>query len=510
MMELLTAFNVFILVYFALLNGTYLILSLTAFRSLRRYTDRLESLQIDDLLASSGGLPISLVVPAFNEAATIVPSVRSLLTLMYADYEIVVVNDGSTDETLEVLLAAFDLEPIVRVPTSDLPTAPVHAAYQGVRHQNLVVVDKANGGKADALNVGLNYSRSALFCAMDADTILEPDALARVVRPFLEDASTVAVGGIVRIANGCSIDGGSVDDVKLPDSVLVRFQVLEYLRSFLSARVGWNTIGATLIISGAFGAFRRSVVADAGGFDTGTVGEDMELIVRLHRHCRDLGNPYRIEFIPDPVAWTEAPETVSQLGRQRDRWQRGLAQVIWRHRRMVMNPKYGVPGVVALPYYLVFELLGPVIELLGYAAFVVAVITGQASAVYTVAFLAIAVFLGSAISISAVALEEISFRRYRRFSDLLALLGVALAESFGYRQMSIWWRLRGLVAAARSDLQWGAMERRGLERSAGQVDDPTDRDEAATEREVPARAADAEVEIIVTDHDVVAEQTVPK
>lgn len=175
-----------------------------------------------------------------------------------------------------------------------------------------------------------------------------------------------------------------------------------------------------------------------------------------------------------------------------------------------MNPKYGVPGVVALPYYLVFELLGPVIELLGYAAFVVAVITGQASVVYTVAFLAIAVFLGSAISISAVALEEISFRRYRRFSDLLALLGVALAESFGYRQMSIWWRLRGLVAAARSDLQWGAMERRGLGQSAGQVDDPTNRDEAATEREVPARAADAEVEIIVTDQDVVAEQTVPK
>ena len=492
MIDFLTAFNIFILGYFAVLNGTYLTLSLTAFRSLRRYLDRLESLQIDDLLSSSGGLPISLVVPAFNEAATIVASLRSLLTLQYADYEIVVVNDGSTDRTLAVLLDAFDLEPVVRVPTSDISSAAVHAVYQGVQHQNLVVVDKANGGKADALNVGLNYSRSALFCAMDADTILEPDALARVVRPFLEESSTVAVGGIVRIANGCTIDAGAVDDVRLPNSILVRFQVLEYLRSFLSARVGWNTIGATLIISGAFGAFRRSVVADAGGFDTSTVGEDMELIVRLHRHCRDLGRPYRIEFIPDPVAWTEAPESVRQLGRQRDRWQRGLAQVISRHRRMVMNPKYGVTGLVALPYYVVFELLGPLVELLGYAAFAVALITGQASVAYTVAFLAVAVFLGSAISVSAVALEEISFRRYRRFEDLLALLGIALVENFGYRQMSTWWRLRGLVSATRSDLRWGAMERRGLERTEDKAPDLRGETTSAAWHEGSAQPAESE------------------
>ena len=463
MTNLLNAFNAFIIVYFVILNGTYLLLSLTAFRSLRKYVDRLESLQIDDLLSSSGGLPISLIVPAFNEAATIVASIRSLLTLTYADYEIVVINDGSSDDTLGALIDAFGLEQVVRVPTSNLGSAAVRGVYQGVRHQNLIVIDKANGGKADALNAGLNYSRSALFCAMDADTILEPDALARVVRPFLEDASTIAVGGIVRIANGCSVDGGSVDDIRLPKSMLARFQVLEYLRAFLAARVGWNTIGGTIIISGAFGAFRRSVVAEAGGFDPTTVGEDMELIVRLHRHCRDRDIPYRIEFIADPVAWTEAPERVAELGRQRDRWQRGLAQVITRHRRMIANPKYGVPGMMALPYYVVFELFGPIVELLGYFAFAVAVVTGRASAVYVVAFLAVAVFLGSALSVAAVALEEISFRRYRRFGDLVTLLGVALIENFGYRQLSTWWRLRGLVSATRGDLKWGAMERQGLE-----------------------------------------------
>ncbi len=467
MTSALTAFNIFIIIYFVVLNGTYLLLSFTAFRSLRRYMDRLDSLQIDDLLASSGGLPISLVVPAFNESASIVPSVRSLLTLTYADYEIVVVNDGSNDDTLRSLIDAFDLEEVTRVPTSSIPCAPVSAVYHGVRHQNLTVIDKANGGKADALNAGLNYSRSALFCAMDADPILEPDALARVVRPFLEDGSTVAVGGIVRIANGCRVSGGSVEDIRLPRNMLARFQVLEYLRAFLAARVGWNSIGGTLIISGAFGAFRRSVVAEAGGFDPDTVGEDMELIVRLHRHCRDRGTPYRIEFIPDPVAWSEAPERVAELGRQRDRWQRGLAQVMVRHRKMIANPKYGVPGLVALPHYLLFETLGPIVELLGYFAFALAVVIGVASFGYIVAFLAVAVFLGSALSVAAVALEEISFRRYRRSRDLLTLLGTALIENFGYRQLSSWWRLRGLVSAARGDLEWGAMERRGLEVTSG-------------------------------------------
>ena len=513
MIEILFAFNVFILVYFAVLNGTYLILSLTAFRSLRRYIDRLESLQIDDLLQSSGGLPISLVVPAFNESETIVASVRSLLTLQYADYEIVVVNDGSTDQTLDVLLDAFDLEPIVRVPTSDLPSALVHAIYQGVRHQNLVVVDKANGGKADALNVGLNYSRSALFCAMDADTILEPDALARVVRPFLEDASTVAVGGIVRIANGCTIDGGSVDDVKLPDSILVRFQVLEYLRVLPFGARGLehdrrdaHHLGRVRGLPTFRGRRRRWFRHRHRRRGHGTDRAAPSALPRS-RTTRTGSSSYQI-----PVAWTEAPESCRvSSGRQRDRWQRGLAQVIWSS--SPDGPESEVRcsrACCASRTTSCSSCLGPVIELL---------VTPRSSLPSSPAkprsctrwrSSSIAVFLGSAISISAVALEEISFRRYRRFSDLLALLGVALAESFGYRQMSIWWRLRGLVAAARSDLQWGAMERRGLGRSAGQVDDPTNRDEAATEREVPARAADAEVEIIVTDQDVAAEQTVPK
>jgi len=462
----LTIFNIFILVYFAVLNGFYLVLSLIASRSLRVYVQRLKSLDIDDLVSSSGGLPMSLLVPAYNEVETIVESVRSLLTLRYADYEIIVVNDGSSDATMVRLVAAFELDRIERVATADVPTAVVRQVYRSRRHPNLIVVDKENGGKADALNAGLNYSRGAIFCAMDADTLLEGDALARVARPFLEDSSTVAVGGIVRVANGCHVDAGTIDDIQLPKQVLPRFQVLEYLRAFLASRVGWDTLGATLIISGAFGVFRRATVRAVGGFDTNSVGEDMELVVRLHRYCRDNGIPYKITFIPDPVAWTEAPERLAQLSSQRNRWQRGLAQVIVRHRGMIGNPQYGLPGMVALPYFVAFELLGPVIELLGWVAFLWAAYLGVVSVAQAVAFLALAVFLGSAFSVVAVALEELSFRRYRRFRDLAVLLGLALVESFGYRQLSTYWRLRGLISAVRKDRTWGEMERSGFAHTA--------------------------------------------
>ncbi len=462
MTGLLQGFNVFILIYFAVLNGFYLFLSILAFKSLRTYVLRLRSLNIEDLVSSSGGLPVSLIVPAYNEAETIVESVRSLLTLRYSDYEIIVVNDGSTDTTLVRLIAAFDLRRIERVATSDVSTEPIRHVYQSSRHPSLFIVDKDNGGKADALNAGLNYSRGAIFCAMDADTLLEADALARVARPFLEDTSTVAVGGIVRIVNGCEVDGGSIGDIGLPKKLLPRFQVLEYLRAFLASRVGWDRLGATLIISGAFGAFRRSTVGAVGGFDTRSVGEDMELVVRLHRYCRDNAIPYKISFIPDPVAWTEAPEKLSQLAAQRDRWQRGLAQVIVRHRSMIGRRRYGIPGMVALPYFVAFELLGPVVELLGWIAFLIALSLGLVSLVHAVTFLALAVFLGSALSVASVALEEMSFRRYRRSRDLVTLLGLALIESFGYRQISTYWRLRGLISALRRDGTWGEMQRGGF------------------------------------------------
>ncbi len=462
MLVVLDIINVLALIYFAALNVTYLALTLAAFPRTHRYIARLKSLHVDELLSAAGSLPISLLVPAYDEEATIVEATRSLLTLRYPEYEIIVVSDGSTDATIGVLTEAFDFRPAHRMPTSVIPTAEVRRVLRSQVHPHLWLIDKANGGKADALNAGLNYSRYPLFAALDADTLLEPDALIRIVRPFLEDQRTVAAGAMIRIANGCRISGGEVEEVALPHRLIPEIQIVEYLRAFFVGRTGWDAVGGTLIVSGAFGVFRRSTVAAAGGFSTDTVGEDMELIVRLHRYCRENNIPYRISFVPDPVAWTEAPETLRSLGRQRSRWQRGLAQALTRHLPMMGRPRYGTPGVLAYPYHFFLELFGPLIEALGYLSFGLSLALGVASPRFVILFLFLSIFLGSALSVAAVALEEMSFRRYTKGRDLAVMLGLALVETLGYRHLNTYWRLKGMWAFLRGDNDWGTMDRRGF------------------------------------------------
>lgn len=459
---ILRGINYITLAYLVLLNISYLLMAVLALWVLRFYMRRLGSVSLDDLVAAQTTPPVTLIAPSFNEEATCVESVTSLLSLEYANYEILVVNDGSKDDTLGRLQEAFDLELTVRFPSAELPTAPIRGVYRSRMYGNLWVVDKKNGGKADTLNAGLNYCNTPLFCAMDADSLLERQALTRVVRPFVEDSRTVATGGIIRIVNGCRVSAGVVKEVRLPDNRLARIQVLEYLRAFLFGRVGWSAFNAMLIISGAFGVFRRDLVVDAGGFSIDTVGEDMELVVRMHRYCLERKIPYRIVFVPDPVAWTECPETMRVLSRQRDRWQRGLMQVLTRHRRMLFNPRYGRIGMVAFPYFFLFEMLGPVIEILGYLIFMVSLLLGAVSPLFAVAFLMAAVIYGIALSLAAVLLEEISFRRYERFRDLLKLMGLAILENFGYRQLTTYWRAKGIWSYLRKVETWGKMERKGF------------------------------------------------
>ncbi len=388
--------------------------------------------------------------------------VRALLGMEYPTFQVLVVNDGSTDETLPRLKEKFKLHSAPRFPVAEIPTASIRGVWHNTAYPDLWVIDKENGGKADALNAGLNYCRTPLFCAMDADSLPERDALTRLARAFMENVFMVAVGGIVRIANGCTFRSGILVEARLPKSLLARFQVLEYLRAFLSGRMGWDAIRATLIISGAFGMFRRSAVVAAGGFLTETVGEDMELVVRLHRHFREKREPYEIGFVPDPVAWTEAPESLRQLGHQRDRWQRGLIESLMRHRRMLLNPRYGRIGLLAFPYYFFLEMIGPLIEAVGYVTFATAVLLGRASLPYMLAFVALASVLGVALSIAAVGLEELTFRRYPRMRDLVHLFALAVIENFGYRQVISFWRLRGIVSKARGVKTWGEMKRTGF------------------------------------------------
>ena len=460
---LLDAFNVVVLAYFVILNIGYFLTGLFAFRSLRRYVRRLQTLDIEDLLGSAGMPPITLIAPAFNEEPTCVEATRSLLTLRYGDFEVLFVNDGSKDGTMLRMIEAFALEPTYRLPTGEIPTkGAIRGVYRSASHPKLWVIDKENGGKADTLNAGLNFCRTPLFCGMDADSLLEREALTRIVRPFVEDARTVAAGGIIRIVNGCTVGEGAVTNVRLPSELVPQLQVLEYLRAFLAGRMGWHELEATLIISGAFGVFRRDIVVEVGGYATDTVGEDMELVVRLHRHCQEKRIPYTIGFVPDPVAWTECPVTLAVLGRQRDRWQRGLIETLWRHRVMMFNPRYGRVGMIAYPYFVFLEMLAPLVEVFGYLTFVIALLLGRVSDVYAVAFLTLAIGLGIGLSITAVALEEMGFRRYPNRKDLYRLIGLAVLENFGYRQLTTYWRLRGMYNLLRKKHAWGIMERRGF------------------------------------------------
>lgn len=453
------------LFYLLTLNTSYLLMSLLSLRALRKYTRRLKSFSVEQMLSSAGAPPISLLVPAYNEEATCVESVRALLNLQYPDFEMLVINDGSKDQTLQRLLEAYDMQLSPRMPIADLPTQPVHALYRSQKFPQLWLIDKANGGKADALNTGINFCQSPLFCAIDADSLLEPDALLRVVRPFLEQADTVAAGGIIRIVNGCQVAQGVVQRVRLPQSLLARFQVLEYLRAFLAGRMGWGELGTTLIISGAFGLFKRSRVVEVGGYDTQTVGEDMELVIRLHRDSMEKKIPYRMAFVPDPVAWTECPEDLRILASQRNRWQRGLMDALYKHRVMFFNPRYGRLGMLTYPYFFILEMLGPVLEVLGYASVILAWTLGLLSETFLLAFFLVAFVYGGILSIFAVALEELTFRRYQNLQDLSRLMLTGFLESFGYRQLLTWWRFRGMIQRLthRRQHSWGQMTRKGFQ-----------------------------------------------
>ena len=457
------AYNHLVLLYFFAINTQYLILMLVGFRETRRALREMQWRDVRRLMRSPLTPPISVIAPAYNEESNVAVSTRSLLMLNYPEFEVIVVNDGSKDRTLEVLIERFGLRPVPRSFEYAVPCRPVRTVYESPEHPNLVVVDKENGGKADALNAGLNLALYPLFCAIDADSVLEEDALLRVVRPFVEEPGvTVATGGIIRIANGCTVRAGRVVEVRLPRRFLPLVQIVEYLRGFLFGRMGWSAINGLLIISGAFGLFDKRAAILAGGYAHDTVGEDMELVVRMHRRLREEGVPYRVRFVPDPVCWTEAPESLRVLRRQRNRWHRGLIDTLWRHRAMLGRSRFGAIGLLAMPSFLVFEMLGPLVELSGYLIVPLCYLLGILDIRFMLLFLILAVLYGILLSVSAVLLEDMAFRRYPRARDLVLLVLVGIAENLGYRQATAWWRTRAFWDYWRGDLGWGRMERRGI------------------------------------------------
>lgn len=457
----LTSAQWFFLSYFVLINGVYILLNILSIIYIRKYTQERDIDKIPPFY-SAYAPSISLIVPAYNEEVTIAASIRSLFQLLYPEYEIIVVNDGSKDKTLEVLIQEFSLVRLPETYTKTLHSENINAVYISTCHYNLRVIDKANGGKADSLNAGISLSESTLVCCVDADSILQPDSLMRVVQPFIEDPEMIASGGTIRVANGCSFSGSFLTKAGLPKNIIALIQVVEYLRAFLFGRLGWSPMNALLIISGAFSVFRRDAVLEAGGYRTDTVGEDMELVVRLHHHYRLSGKPYKISFVPDPICWTEVPEDLKTLRNQRSRWQRGLGESLYLHRRLLFHPKSGLVGWLAYPFMLLFELLSPVIELVGYIFMIAGYFFGVVSWEAFVAFLTVAIGMGFIFSLSALLLEEISFHVYARVSDIFRLAMAVLIKNFGYRQMTLLWRTQGLIHWMRKKKAWGEMKRKSF------------------------------------------------
>ena len=452
----------FFFIYFFFLNSGYLLLNFLASFKVGGY---LESKDISSLpqVYSDLELPISILVPAFNEAITIEEAVRSLLQLRYSEFEVIVINDGSSDNTLQILKQAFMLKEIPEAYRVRLATQPVRAIYRSLNHPNLRVLDKENGGKADSLNAGINDARYPLYCGVDADSMLHPESLRLLVRSFLEDSSTVACGGTVRLANGCEIKGGVLERTGLPGNFLALFQIVEYLRAFLFGRLGWVPLNALLIISGAFGLFHKETVVRVGGYRANTVGEDMELVVRLHRVLRREGRAYRITFVPDPVCWTEAPEDLATLKNQRIRWQRGLGESLSLNWSLMFSRSGGLPGWFAFPFMVFFEWWGPVFEIVGYVFMFGAYAIGILNPEAMIAFLLVAIGLGVLLSTSSLLLEERSFHIYPKSGQTLLLFCGAVMENFGYRQLLVLFRLYGLLQSLfHTKSRWGRMRRRTL------------------------------------------------
>ena len=463
---LLHGFDVVILVYFVAVNSSYLMLVLLAARALWRHLRRSRFVEHEDSFATPTTRPVSLVVPAYDEAVSIVASVRALLALHYPSFEVIVVDDGSRDATFDRLASTFDLVPTNRVIPCDVPVraAPdsVHVPRDG--RTPLVVVRKQNSGCSDSLNVGINVARFPLVGTIDADSILDRESLLRVTRPFLDDPErVVATGGVVRAVNGCQVVDGAVIEARMPRRWLARIQVIEYLRAFMLGRVGWSSLGSLVLISGAFGLFRRDVVVGIGGFDADCVGQDFEIVTRIHRLMRQERRDYRVVFVAEPVAWTEVPSTARVLARQRRRWHRGLWEVLRKHRAMLFNPCYGRIGLIALPYYVVFDLLAPLLELLGLVLVPLGLLLGVVDVGFAVWFLVFAYGYGFVVSLAALAVEEFSFRRYPRWIDLATAMGAAIVENCGYRQFTAVWRLQGWWGALRGrQAVWGEMARQGF------------------------------------------------
>lgn len=469
-------FNYLLIYYSIAINLIYLALLFFSYISANKQ-NRLWGLKSITMLFKKKILPsISIIAPAYNESKTIIESANSLLNLRYPDYELIIVNDGSKDNTLEVLINGFELTRVNYLYSQRIETKAVRGVYVNRSIPKLVVVDKENGGKADSLNVGINTSNKEYFCGIDADSLLEDDALLKLVALTIDEETDMpALGGNICTINGCSVERGVITEVRVPKSRLARLQTIEYNRAFMAGRLGWAYLKSLLIISGAFGLFKKERVIEAGGYLTSsgkyqkdTVGEDMELVVRLSRLMHEKRQNFQIGYAFNANCWTEVPEDIKSLKSQRLRWHRGLIDILSFHKGMLFNPRYGRTGTVALPYFLIFEVIGPLIEIQGYAMIVLAYFLGILSLHIALLLFISTILAGLLISVSSLLIAEKDVK-YLRYRDIAVLIVYAVLENFGPRQMFSLWRVGGFISMLKNSQGWGKLERKGFTAAASTV-----------------------------------------
>lgn len=457
-------FNFFCMIYTLILSMIYFMQLIFSYFRVRKDNKRNPLSDHEDYVDSENLLPVSLLIPAYNEQENIVENIHALMEIDYPTYELIVVNDGSTDSTHEKVVAAFELKKIEYAVKVSIPAGEIKNIYYNPRYPKLIYVDKANGGKADSLNVGINVSVYPLFVCLDADSRIEKDAIIRLSTQFIKDTKTVVSGGFVRIANGSVVRNGVWESFKLPEKAVERFQIVEYFRAFLAGRVSWNLSNSLLIVSGAFGVFNKNVVIECGGYRTNTIGEDMEIIVRIHKFMRKNKRPYTVTFDQNAICWTQGPMSLGDLRSQRKRWQVGLMDSLFTHGDMFLNHRYGATGMLSVPYAWFFEFLGAPIEVLGYLVIPLSYFLGELSLYYFILYLAVATCLGIAISLGGLILEQTANKGCISAKQCMQLAFYAFIENFGYRQLITLFRMEAVLNYRNLKGTWGKIKRKEFNR----------------------------------------------
>lgn len=460
-----TIFNNAIFYYAVVVMGSYVVFTLLSAIEMSSYMKKNSYVNYREILVSPLAPSVSILAPAYNEQATIIENIRSLLSLHYGNYEVIIINDGSTDQTFQRMFDYYQLEKVDFAVNYQITCNEIKGVYKSKlpSFSKLTIVDKVNGGKSDALNAGINVSGKDLLLCIDVDCIVQEDAILKLAKPYLEEKyQVIATGGVVRIANSCKVEDGKLVEVNMPRNLWPRFQVLEYIRAFLMGRMAWSRLNGLLIISGAMGLFDKNIVIKVGGYDHTTVGEDMELVVRMRRYMYEQDKRFKVVYIPDPLCWTEAPADLQILGRQRNRWTRGTIETLWTHKDLFFNPRYGILGMLSYPYWLFFEWLAPIVEAFGVCVFILLALMGNINWEFSVILLSMVYCFSVLLSTVAIFFEEMSYQQYTKGRDLAKLLLAAFLEPILYHPLTVIWAIQGNIHKFRGKNNWGAMTRKGF------------------------------------------------